>query len=247
MTSLLEMFPDPQVLLALAPEDLAEAVLPLAASLRQNDMVLLGMLSAQAQEGPGGGRGYPSSQPQLQQIQLALAEAWAWLQGNGLLIPDPGINGANGWMRLSRRAERILAEGSFKAYARTVAVPKSLLHTSIADEVWPDLVRGDLETAVFKAFRAVEISVREAGMFSDADIGVPLMRKAFDKGNGPLTDLTQPEGERDSLAHLFSGAIGSYKNPHSHRTVTIKETTEALEMVILASHLLRIVDSRRRA
>lgn len=73
------------------------------------------------------------------------------------------------------------------------------------------------------------------------------MRKAFDKTNGPLSlsDQQQPDAEREALAHLFSGAIGSYKNPHSHRTVTITDPNEAQEMVIIASHLLRIVDSRR--
>jgi uncharacterized protein (TIGR02391 family) len=148
-------------------------------------------------------------------------------------------------MFLSRRARTVMANNTFKTYARSVAFPKALLHPSIADEVWLDIIRGDLETAVFKSFRAVEIAVREAGNFSDTDIGTPLMRKAFDKTTGPLSDQQQPEAEREALAHLFAGAIGSYKNPHSHRTVTINDATEAQEMVILASHLLRIVDSRR--
>ena len=236
MATLTSIIPDVDVFVAHAPEELAETILQLACERRGKDHIHLQSLMSDID-------GYP--QARRPDAELALAEAWHWLTVQGFLIPEPGMNGNNGWVLLSRRAQTILSDNSFKTYARSVSFPKTLLHPSIADKVWIDIVRGDIETAVFKAFRAVEVAVREAGQFADTDIGTALMRKAFKKNSGLLTDMQQPEAEREALAHLFAGAIGSYKNSHSHRTISISDVTDAQEMIILASHLLRIVDSRR--
>ena len=95
--------------------------------------------------------------------------------------------------------------------------------------------------------KAVEVTVREAGTFTAGDLGVDLMRKAFHEDNGPLTDKSVEKSERQARSALFAGAIGSCKNPQSHRDVNLDDPDEVMEIVLLANHLLRIVDSRAEA
>lgn len=142
-----------------------------------------------------------------------------------------------------RRARRFKDERQFADYATARLLQRDMLHSSIADMAWQSFMRGAYPTAVFEAMREVEIAVRKAAGFGPGEHGVPMIRRAFGKA-GPLTDQSAQEAEQEALAALFAGAIGSYKNPHSHRNVPLESPREAAEVVLLASHLLRIVDGR---
>jgi uncharacterized protein (TIGR02391 family) len=232
-----DLLPDGNALLALEPEELAGVVLQYLSSIDPSNPSELNRYNfSQAHTV----RQYPVDQQEA--ITLALIEAWVWLEREGLLAPRPGDSSGN-WMFVTRRGRKVATPERLQAYRRANLLPKQLLHPSVAQSVWATFLRGDYDTAVFQAFREVEIRVREASRFEAGDIGVDLMRRAFKPNEGPLADTSTEKAEQDSLMHLFAGAIGSYKNPHSHRHVPI-EPTEAVEMLILASHLLGIVERR---
>jgi uncharacterized protein (TIGR02391 family) len=116
------------------------------------------------------------------------------------------------------------------------------------DKAKRQFLAGDYEEAVFAAFRTVEEDVRARSGADKGDLGVPLMRAAFDPNSGALTDLNAEMGEREAMSALFAGAIGAFKNPIgafknpiSHRTVSYDDPLLAAEAVLLADLLLRLL------
>jgi uncharacterized protein (TIGR02391 family) len=250
MHELSDHVPTAQILLDLSTEELGARLLFLIRERKRGAYWHLGAfrieeLEDELRNRPAHERpGYPDETHR--DVVIALREAWSWLEANGLIIPDP--NGAlAGMKRLSRRARSIEDSSALANYLLARRVPKELLHPSMADVVWGALMRGEFDSAVFHAMKAVEVAVRDAAGLSPADIGVKLMREAFAPERGKLTDLQSERAEQTARMEMFAGAVGSYKNPLSHRDVRLTSASEAVEIILFANHLLRIVARRVEA
>lgn len=236
--SIPDIVPDPELLLTLEPEELGGVILEHLNSLEPSK--LGGELNRYNFSLGNCIEDYPLGFDR-EEIMKVLMEGWGWLEREGLLAPTPGRE--LGWFFVTRRGSRFTSRANYIAFRNADVLPSGMLHPNVAEASMPSFSRGEYDTAVFKAYRQIEIAVRESGGYAETDYGTGLMRQAFDDKSGPLSDTELPKAEQEALSHLFAGAIGLYKNPHSHRNVSLG-AEEAAEMVILASHLLKIVESR---
>jgi uncharacterized protein (TIGR02391 family) len=234
MSTLFELISDPDIVLALEPEELAGVAMELITS---TDSYSPSRLHPTSFAHPQTIGQFPENK--RKEIEFALLEAWNWLVQEGLIAPT--TDGA--WHFITRRGKKLKNRTELAAYRNTILLPRKLLHPNITNVSWSAFLRGEYDTSVFQSFKELEIKIREKASAKSDDYGVVLARKAFHPQSGPLADMSATEGERDALMQLVAGALGSYKNPHSHRKVHVG-AADAIEMIMLASHLYKIVDDR---
>jgi hypothetical protein len=91
MIELPRVIPDPDLLLALEPEELAVKLLFLLRQRGQRGEDMFhpdGLLDELCGDHTRGRPGYPRKRGK--EIELAFAEAWAWLETQGLVLPTAG-------------------------------------------------------------------------------------------------------------------------------------------------------------
>lgn len=168
-----------------------------------------------------------------------LSEAMNWLISKNLVSRGiPGQPHSPGSIFVTRQGHLVLDQGLDLLLSRELLGVN--LH-ALLQKVQSQFFIGEYELAAFAAMREVEIRVRELSKADSSLLGVSLMQQAFRK-DGTLTDSNLDPGEQVAIMNLFAGAIGTFKNPPSHRQVDYTDPTEASEVVLLADLLMRMLD-----
>jgi uncharacterized protein (TIGR02391 family) len=170
------------------------------------------------------------------EIANCFMEAWAWLEREGFIAHRPQDQFGLDYF-VTRKGRTVAADEDFEAY-RLASLFPSDLDPVLMRTVKPLFLRGDYDTAVFRAFKEVEVRVRKKSGLT-TEYGRDLMNKAFGE-TGPL--MKENKDDRRSARELFAGAIGLCKNPSSHHEIQFENPREVVDMICFANQLLRIVD-----
>lgn len=227
-----DIFPAIETALEMEPEELAPFVLR---HLKRVDHINRYNYTLETN---GGLREYANGH--IKEFQKRLMEAFIWLEREMFIAPEPDTQGE--WRFITRRGEKALFEEDFSAFSKGSLLPSENLHPILVRKVKPLFLRGDYDTAIFQAFKAVEVMVRKKGGYAKGDFGVDLMRKAFDPQKGTLTNTQSLSSEKHAMRDLFVGAIGLFKNPVSHRDIDVITSEEAAVYIGVANCLMKMVD-----
>ena len=63
----------------------------------------------------------------------------------------------------------------------------------------------------------------------------------------PMLVFSSVPAEQESAYYLFRGAVGSFKNPLSHRFLETNDPVKTFEILSLASLLMRMLDEIKKA
>jgi len=232
-----DIFPPADTILDMEPEELAPLVLKF---LNESGSQKLNMHNFSLGTNPDFIMWAGEDLRRRNEILQRLIVSWRWLERELFIAPQPGnVN----WAFITSRGKEVLESQDFETYQKGHLLPSEGLDPILVRKVKQAFVRGDYDTAVFQAFKEVEVRVRKKAGFSNEDFGVPLMRKAFGPPAGLLVDKGATSGEQNARMELFTGALGTFKNPSSHRDVNFSDPKEAADIIHLANQLLRIVQS----
>jgi uncharacterized protein (TIGR02391 family) len=187
--------------------------------------------------------GYQREYP-TKEFVSAVREAIEWARRELLLVQHVNSTPPSDGLMLSRRGLSFTRDDIERLRLERI-LPDFLLHDRIRRVCIDIFNTGHHQAAVFEAFRILEVTIREAAGYGQSEHGEAMINTAFnEKTGGPLVDATAPEAEQRAMRFLMVGSNGLFRNPRGHRDVELDDPKEAAELLIVASHLLRMVERR---
>jgi uncharacterized protein (TIGR02391 family) len=185
---------------------------------------------------------YNREQP-TREFASAISEAISWARRELLLVQNMGSTPPSDALMLSRHGLVFTREHINRLRLERL-LPDFLLHDRIRRACIDIFNTGRHQAAVFEAFRELEVAIRDAAGYGADQHGRQMIMNAFnEKSDGPLVDKAAIPSEQEAMRVLMAGSVGIFKNPRSHRNVELDDPQESAELLILASHLLRMVES----
>lgn len=164
------------------------------------------------------------------------------LERDGYIMQDPRQS-SDQFKVLTDRGRQVIEQSLEDMDLPSVDIDELLTRDDLRAKVHDDYLSGDYETAIFKAFKLLEETVRSKAKQSASILGADLMSRAFSPTRGSLKHPeAQTPGELEGFHHLMRGAILWFKNPSSHRTVGYDDPEEVAQVLVFANLLLDLVD-----
>jgi uncharacterized protein (TIGR02391 family) len=120
------------------------------------------------------------------------------------------------------------------------------LHPKIAQRCRVAFETGQYDDSIFNAMKVVEEEIRGRIGAPASAVGVSLVSGAMG-ARVPRLIFSEVSPEQDAAHALYRGAIGSFKNPLSHRFLDTDDPIKTFELLAFASLLMRMLDTARDA
>lgn len=179
------------------------------------------------------------SQDQRDRARQVIPEAWQRLESNRFVVQASGQSA--GMMTITDLGRQAASSIHHAEIQVRLMLRREMLHPLMRAAVYDNFAGGHYETAVMDAFVCVEDVVRRQSRLPNTSVGINLMKDAFNPTNGPLRDSSLIAAEQERMRDLFVGAIGTFKNPLSHRRSNTADVNAAIEELMFASRLLRYI------
>jgi hypothetical protein len=177
------------------------------------------------------------------QTRAAGAEAITWLFSHDL-IAEVYPRGGQGTIVPTRLGYEVAAAASASGMSAPVLALRALelVPATLRMQISSPLVAGSYDVAIITAFKTVEVRMRERAGLSSSDFGSRLARKFFERVTSTALQRKDRKGLVDEV-HLFEGLFGMYRDRAVHEAPHVDSLEYALEIIVGAAHLLRIVES----